>query len=164
MKEFIVMAGTYLTAENIAWFLGAVVGMEQTLAYTKIIKSNSSLELGWNVLKYIYDLWPKKAGRVGLPILLLGISVGCSSLPPVEDLRKDIELAEMTLVVVEEIVAELSTSGVTSPDNIKELVKGTVTARALIEAAKVFLQEGNRADAVKAMITFAKTMLEIKKE
>lgn len=164
MESFIVKAGAYLTAENIAWVLGAALGLEQALGFTKIIKSNSSLELAWNVLKYIYKNLPKKAGRTILPVLLLAISVGCSSLPPVEDIRKDIELAEMTLVVVEEIVAELSTSGVTSPDNIKELVKGTVTARALIEAAKVFLKEGNRADSVKAMITFTKTMLEIKKE
>ena len=101
MEGFIAIAGTYLTAENIAWFLGAVVGMEQTLAYTKIIKSNSSLELAWNIFKYIYELLPKKAGRTVLPVLLLIISIGCASLPPVEDLRKDIELAEMTLIVVE---------------------------------------------------------------
>lgn len=164
MQGFIGMAGTYLTAENIAWFLGAVLGMEQFLAFTRIVKSNSSLELGWNVLKYIHKNLPKKAGRISLPVLLLAISIGCTSLPPVEDIRKDIELAEMTLVVVEEIVAELSMSGVTSPDNIKELVKGTLTARALIEAAKVFIKEGNRPDAVKALITFTKIMLEIKKE
>lgn len=164
MKEFIAMAGTYLTAENIAWFLGAVLGMEQVLASTRIIKSNSSLELVWNVIRYIHKNLPGKAGRTFLPVLLLVISIGCASLPLVEDLRKDIEIAEMTLIVVEEIVAELSTFGVTSPDNIKELVTGTVTARALIEAAKVFLKEGNRPDAVKAMIRFAKIMLEIKKE
>ncbi|MBW2644559.1 MAG: hypothetical protein JRE23_00015 [Deltaproteobacteria bacterium] len=164
MKEFIALAGIYLTAENIAWFLGAVFGLEQMLAYTKAIKSNSSLELVWNIFKYIYEFWPKKAGRVVLPILLLVISIGCTTLPLVEDLREDIELAETTLVVVEGIVAELLVSGVTSPDNIDEMVKGTVKARELIEAAKVFLKEGNRADAVEAMIKFAKIILEIKKE
>lgn len=164
MKEFIAMAGTCLTAENIAWFLGAVIGMEQALAYTKIIKSNSSLELAWNIFKYIYELWPKKAGRVALPLLLLVISVGCSSLPPVEDLRKDIESAEEILISVEEIVTELSMSGITIPADIKEMVKEIAKARELLESAKVFLKDGNRADAVKAMITFTKTMLEIKKE
>ena len=164
MEGFIAMAGAYLTAENIAWFLGAVLGMEQALAYTKIIKSNSSLELIWNVLKYIYENLSKKAGRTLLPVLLLAISIGCASLPPVEDLREDIELAEKTLVVVEEIVAELSVSGVTVPDNIKELVKGVVVARELLEAAKVFTREGNRADAVETLIAFTKIMVEIKKE
>ena len=164
MEGFIAMAGTYLTAENIAWFLGAVVGMEQTLAYTKIIKSNSSLELAWNVLKYIYKNLPKKAGRTVFPVLLLVISIGCASLPPVEDLRKDIDRAEVALVVLEEIVAELSMSGITAPDNIKELVKGVMLARELLEAAKVFTREGNRANAVETLIAFTKIMLEIKKE
>ena len=164
MEGFIAMAGTYLTAENIAWFLGAVLGMEQTLAYTKIIKSNSSLELIWNIFKYVKENLSKKAGRTVLSCLLMFMLIGCASLPPVEDIREDIERAEVALVVVEEIVAELSMDGVTAPDNIEELTKGTVKARALLEAAKVFINDGNRPDAVKAMITFAKIMLEIKKE
>ena len=142
MEGFIAMAGTYLTAENIAWVLGAVIGMEQALAYTKIIKSNSSLELIWNILKYIYENLSKPAARIVLPVLLLAISIGCASLPPVEDLREDIELAEKTLVVVEEIVAELSVSGVTVPDNIKELVKGVVVARELLERQRSLSRKG----------------------
>ena len=164
MEGFISMAGTYLTAENIAWVLGAALGLEQILGFTKIIKSNSSLEFAWNVLKSIYNNLPKKAGRTVLPVLLLAISIGCASLPPVEDLRKDIDRAEVALVVVEEIVAELSMAGITAPDNIKELVKGVVVARELLEAAKVFTREGNRADAVETLIAFTKIMLEIKKE
>lgn len=164
MEGFISMAGSYLTAENIAWFLGAVVGVEQTLAYTKIIKSNSSLELAWNILKYIYALRPKKAGRIGLPVLILAISIGCASLPPVEDLRKDIEAAEVSLIVVEEVVAELSMSGVTVPDNIKELVKGVVVARELLDAAKVFIREGNRSDAIEKLVAFTKLMLKLEKQ
>ena len=164
MEGFIAMAGTYLTAENIAWFLGAVIGMEQALAYTKIIKSNSSLELIWNILKYIYALCPKKAGRIGLPVLLLAISIGCASLPPVEDIRKDIDGAEVALVVVEELVTELSKDGVTAPDNIKELVKGVVVARELLDAAKVFIQEGNRSDAIEKLIAFTKLMLKMEKQ
>lgn len=164
MEGFIAMAGTYLTAENIAWALGAALGLEQVLGFTKTIKSSSSLELAWNVLKYIKNNLPKKAGRIGLPVLLLAIFIGCASLPPVEDLRKDIDGAEVALMVVEEIVAELSMDGITAPDNIKELAKGVVVARELLEAAKVFTREGNRADAVETLIAFTKIMLEIKKE
>ena len=164
MQKLIAMAGTYLTAENIAWFLGVVLGLEQVLGFTKAIKSSSSLELAWNVLKYIKNNLPGKAGRIGLPVLLLAISIGCASLPPAEDIRKEIDRAEVSLVVVEEIVAELSMSGVTVPDNIKELVKGVVAARELLEAAKVFNREGNRADADETLAAFTKLMLKMEKQ
>ena len=33
MESFIAMAGTYLTAENIAWVLGVVLGLEQVIRF-----------------------------------------------------------------------------------------------------------------------------------
>lgn len=119
METMIALMETYLTPENIGWALGLALGLEQMLGFSKIIKSNSSLELAWNVLKFIHKSLKKKEGRTLLPILLLAVTLGCASLPPVEDIREKLDVAELTLVAVNEIATELELEGIASTEDVK---------------------------------------------
>jgi hypothetical protein len=161
METIIASVGTYLTSENIAWALGMALGLEQVLGFTKVIKSNSSLELVWNVLKFINKNLKKKDGRTLLPILLMAVTLGCATLPPVEDIRDKLDMAEVTLVLVEELAAELDLEGIVSTKDIEKLKDGTTKAKALIESARLLLDEGNRKDAVTTLIKLNRLIIDL---
>ena len=164
MEAIIAIVGTYLTPENIVLALGVALGLEQFLGFSKIIKSNSSLELAWNVLKFIHKSLKKKEGRTLLPILLLAVSIGCASLPPVEDIWEQLDVAEVTLVVVEEIAAELELEGIASTKDVEKLRDGTAKITALIKAARVLLDEGNRKDAVTTLIKLNRLIIDLQRD
>ena len=164
MEAIIASVGTYLTPENIVWALGVALGLEQVLGFTKIIKSNSSLELAWNVLKFINRNLKKKDTRTILPVLLLAVTLGCASLPPAEDIREQLDVAEVTLTVVEEIAEELELEGIASTRDVEKLLEGTKGARVLVEAARVLLNEGNRKDAVTTLIKLNRLIIDLQRD
>ena len=163
MENFIATVGSYLTPENIAWFLGAAVGLEQVLGFTKIIKSNSSLELGWNLMKFVARYAKEKKNQVSMLICILLLSA-CASLPPVDDIREQLDAAEITLVVVEEIAAELEIEGIATPGDVEKLNGLTNKVRTLIETASLILDEGNRKDAIATLIKLNRLIVDLQRE
>ena len=140
------LSGFELTQENWETFAAANAGVIATTdkLFTVLLKS--------------------KALQRFLPVLILAASLGCASLPPVEDIREQLDVAEVTLVVVEEIAAELELEGIASTKDVEKLRDGTAKITALIKAARVLLDEGNRKDAVTTLIKLNRLIIDLQRD
>jgi len=102
-----------------------------------------------------------------LPLLILVVMFNaCAriSLPPVEDIRAQLDTAEITLVAVDQIALELELSGVADTDDVAEVRGKVEEARALIATARVFLSAGERKDAVAALIEVNRLLVDLKRK
>lgn len=140
------LSGFELTQENWETFAAANAGVIATTdkLFTVLLKSKSLQRF--------------------LPVLMLAVTLGCASLPPVEDIREQLDVAEVTLIVVEEIAAELELEGIASTKDVKKLTDGTTKAKAFIEAARILLDEGNRKDAVKTLIKLNRLIIDLQRK
>lgn len=140
------LSGFELTQENWETFAAANAGVIATTdkLFTALLKSRALQRL--------------------LPVLMLAVSLGCASLPPVEDIRGQLDVAEVTLVVVGELAAELELEGIASAKDVEKLKKGTKKVTALIKAARSLLDEGNRKDAVTTLIKLNRLIIDLQRD
>lgn len=140
------LSGFELTQENWETFAAANAGVIATTdkLFTALLKS--------------------KAIQRFIPLLMLAVTFACASLPPVEDIHEQLDVAEVTITGVEEIAAELELEGIVSAKDVEKLREGTAKITALIEAARILLDEGNRKDAVTMLIKLNRLIIDLQRD
>jgi hypothetical protein len=165
MEAVLTNIGSYLTPENIAWALGMVLGLEQILGFSKLIKSNSTTELIWRILKLINSQAKKKISKAPLLVLLAFSLSHCASIEngkiSVEGIKADLETASTAIDFVKDLLPELVSESTIDSDRAERYRERLVLASALLTDAKELIEAGQGKDASIVLFKINKIMAEV---
>ena len=165
METVLATAGSYLTPENIAWALGMALGLEQVLGFSKLIKSNSTTELLWRILKLINSQTKKKISKAALLILLTFSLSHCASIEngkiSVEGIKSDLETASTTIDFVKNLIPELVSENTIDSDTAETYRERLAAASNLLTDAKELIEAGQGKDALIVLFKINKILAEI---
>ena len=165
METVLATAGSYLTPENIAWALGMALGLEQVLGFSKLIKSNSTTELLWRILKLINSHIKKKGSKAALLILLAFSLSYCASIDNgkinIEGIKADLETASITIDFVKDLLPMLEAESTIDSDRAERYRERLAAASDLLTDAKELIEAGQGKDALIVLFKINKILAEV---